>query len=443
MDSPLANVNNGRPPLATGRLATGRPANGRPANGRAAAKVRGKRSRRRVVMRWLKRGLLAAFAAGVVAMVVRAMLPKPVPVDVVSVARGLMVVTVEEDGRARVKDRYVVSAPISGRLARIELDPADEVQQGAVLARLVPVASPLLDKRARARAEAGVSAAKAARRQNTAQIARAKAALDYAKTQAKRSKELAAGGLISREVLEQALLAERTAQAEIDSARFGARVAAHELEMARAALGMMAGGRANEAQMVVPSPVTGRVLKVLKQSEGVVQTGEPLVELGDPKALEIVVDVLTGDAVRIRPGAVAYVERWGGDVLDARVRVVEPSAFTRLSALGVEEQRVNVIIDVVSPRERWALLGDGYRVEARIVVWQSDDAIMVPASAVFRHDAGWAVYRLDGVIARLQPVAIGQRNGVAVQIVDGLEPPARVVVHPSDRVRDGVELALR
>ncbi len=284
-------------------------------------KVRGKRNRRRIAMRWIKRGLLAAFAAVAVAMLVMAMLPKPVPVDVVAVERGLMVVTVDEDGRARVKDRYVVSAPISGRLARIELDAADEVEQGAVLARLVPLAAPLLDKRSRAQAEAGVSAALAARRQTKAQIARAKAALDYAAKQVKRSKVLSDSGVIARNELEQALLAERTAKAELDSARFGARVADHELQMARAALGMLDGGKSDETQMIVPSPITGRVLKVLQESEGVVQTGVPLIELGDPNALEIVVDVLTSDAVLIRPGAVVRVERWGGEPLDARVRL--------------------------------------------------------------------------------------------------------------------------
>ncbi len=397
----------------------------------------------RATSRWLKRILLIAFALAGVAVIVTSLLPKPVPVDVAVVAQGSMTVTVDEDGRARVKDRYVVSAPLGGRVARIELDPGDEVKPGDVLARLVPLAPPLLDERTKRTAEARVAASSAAKKQTASQIERADAALTYAKSEAERARALAGQQALSRQQLEQALLGERSASAEADSARFAQRVAEYELQMAVAALGHLDKGKGAGEQLLVPAPVTGRVLGVINKSEGVVQPGTALLEIGDPGALEIVVDVLTSDAVKVRPGAQVLVDRWGGAPVDGRVRLVEPSAFSRLSALGVEEQRVNVVIDLVAPREQWQAMGDGYRVEAHITVWQSDTAIRVPASAVFRQGDGWAVYRVDAARARLQPVTIGERTSREVQIVEGLAAGAEVVLHPSDRIRDGVEVAAR
>jgi HlyD family secretion protein len=420
--------------------------NGTASGGTSRRSPKGPRNRWRVVARWIKRGLLGLFIAAVAGLIIYGLIPKPLEVDMAPVARGEMIVTVDEDGQARVKDRYILSAPLSGRLARIELHAGDPVKQEAVLARLVPLAPPLLDQRSRSTAEARVAAALAAQSQTKAQIARAEAALTFAKQEAKNNRDMADAGALPKQQLERALLNERTAAAELDSARFAKRVAAHELQMARAAMGHMDNrGKAGEdgQRMVITSPVDGRVLKVMQKSEGVVQPGTPLLELGDPQALEIVVDVLTSDAVKIQPGAKVTVDRWGGTPVEARVRMVEPSAFTRLSALGVEEQRVNVVIDLIAPKKQWATLGDGYRVEAHIVVWQSGDAVHVPASAVFRHDDAWAVYRVEGELARLQPVTIGERNGREVQIVEGIEPPAKVVVHPSDRIQDGVAIKAR
>jgi HlyD family secretion protein len=404
---------------------------------------RGPKAAKRAILRWLKRGLLVAFVVGGVALIVVSLLPKPVAVDLASVVEGSMTVTVNEDGQARVKDRYVVSAPIGGRLARIELDAGDEVKQGDVLARIVPLAPPLLDERSKSSAEAHVAASVAATRQTAAQLDRADATLDFAKAEAERVRKLIESGSATSQQLDQALLGERTASAERDSVRFAQRVAAYELQMARAALGHVGRGASDTEQLVVPAPVTGRVLKLLNKSEGAVQPGTALLELGDPSALEIVIDVLTSDAVAIEPGAHVLVDRWGGPPVEGRVRLIEPSAFQRLSALGVEEQRINVVIDLVAPRDAWRSLGDGYRVEAHITVWRSDAAVQVPASAVFRSDDGWAVYRADGKFAHLQPVTIGHRNDHVVEISKGLTPGARVVVHPSDRVRDGVEIAGR
>lgn len=401
-------------------------------------------NRRRVVMRWVKRGFFALVVVAVIGLIVKASIPKPIAVDMVDVKLAPMKVTVDEDGRARVKDRHVVSAPLNGSLGRIELSPGDDVKQGQVVARIVPLTPPLMDKRSRTAAEARVAAALASKSQASAQIERARAALKFAKAQAKRDQKLADDGVLPRLQLERSLLNARTAKADLDSLQFGARVANYEVEMARAALGHMSTKKkGREDQLEVPAPVDGRVLKVMQKSEGVVQLGAPLIEVGDPTALEIVVDVLTSDAVLIKRGATVTVDRWGGAALDARVRLVEPSAFTRLSALGVEEQRVNVVIDLVAKRDQWKTLGDGYRIEAHIVVWQSDKVVQVPASAVFRHGEGWAVYRVDSKLAKLQPVTIGQRNGREVQIKEGLDPSAKVIAHPSDSIKDGVEVIQR
>lgn len=401
--------------------------------------------RARAVVKWLKRGAWAVLALGLVAMIVVAFLPKPVPVDLVTARRGTLRVTVDEDGRTRVTDRYELGAPLAGNLARIELDPGDAVTEGQVVARLVPLARPLMDPATRAETEARVAAAEASRRQAQASIQRARAALEYAESQAERARGLVAQGGLPRDALERAELELRSRREELTSAEFGARVAAHQLEMARAALGRFdARGEARGEQLEVTSPIAGMVLRVIHQSGGVVSAGTPLVELGDPAHLEIAVDVLTSDAVDIDPGDRVIIERWGGARdLEGHVRLIEPSAFTRTSALGVEEQRVNVVIDLDSPREEWERLGDGYRVETRIVIWEQSDVLVVPASAVFRSGEGWAVYRVEGERALLTPVVAGRRNGLLVQIEDGLSEGASVIAHPSDRVADGVLVTAR
>lgn len=407
------------------------------------AALRRPRNKGRMVWRWIKRGIAALVVLAAIALVVRAAMPKPIAVDIAEVKKGPMRVTVNEDGNARVKDRYIISAPLSGRLARIELAPGDSVDEGKVLARIVPLRAPLLNERSKSTAEARVAVTVAAKSQSRAQLKRAKVALEFATTEAQRLEALVSAGALPRQQLDTARFRARTAKADLDSVRFGTRVADHELRMARAALGHLSGKSSKVEQLEVPAPVSGRVLKVLHENEGVVQAGTPLLEVGDPGALEIVVDVLTRDAVTIKAGAHAAVDRWGGGVLDARVRLVEPSAFTRLSALGVQEQRVNVVIELVSPRDQWLQLGDGYRIEAMITVWQEDDVVQVPASAVFRREGKWTVFIVDGMVAKLTPVTIGQRNGREVQIVDGLEPGVRVILHPSDQVRHDVEVVSR
>jgi HlyD family secretion protein len=403
------------------------------------------RSRNRGLVKWLKRSLWIALALGLIAMIVAAFLPKPIPVDLVVVERTAVRVTVDEDGRARVTDRYVVSAPLSGNLARIELDPGDRVHENAVIARIVPLARPLMDASTRAEAEARVAASAAQRRQAQATIERARAALTFAENQTARQRQLVSQGTIARDALERAELDVRSAREELTSAEFGARVTGHQLEMARAALVRFGANAAPaDEQMELTSPIDGSVLRLIQESAGVVQAGAPLVEIGDPAHLEIAVDVLTSDAVHIERGDRVIIERWGGDRdLEGHVRTVEPSAFTRTSALGVEEQRVNVVIDLDSPRRHWQRLGDGYRVETRIVVWEEENVLAVPASAVFRRGEGWAVYRVREGVARLTRVRIGRRNALSVQVLGGLREGDKVVAHPSDRVTDGIEVAPR
>lgn len=397
------------------------------------------------VVRWLRRVPTLLASAGIVGAVVYAWLPKPVAIEIARIEKKELVVSVEEDGRARVKDRYTVSAPLTGNVARIELRAGDVVKQGAVLARLVPLSAPLLDARTKQEAASRVGATEAARRQSFAQIERAKAALLYAKRENQRASTLAKTGAVATVELERSDLDLAARSAELTSAEFGAKVAEHELAMAKAALGAFTHTAKSIARdgMDVPNPVSGRILKVMRESEGVVQAGAPLLELGDPSALEIVVDVLTADAVRIRPGAEVRIERWGGPELSGRVRLVEPSAFTRLSALGVEEQRVNVLIDLVDPYAKWAALEDGYRVEARIAVWKQSDAVVIPTSALFRRDGAWACFVVESGRAKERKLQIGQQNATDAEVLSGVLPSDVVVEHPSDRMVDGVRVEAR
>lgn len=400
------------------------------------------RERARQRARWSKRALLVAAAIALVLGAVSALRPRPVPVEVVTAARGPMSVAVDEPGRTRVRDRFVVSAPVTGTLSRITLQPGDPVQAGQVLATVGPLVPLPLDARSRAEAQAAVAAAMAAERQARASVERARVAHQKAGADAERARRLGASDAMSRSSVEQAEFEERLRAEELRSAELGVRVAAEETRRARAVLEAGRRPKTLPATVAVRSPSGGRILRVAQQSEAVVQAGAPLVEIGDPDSLEVIVDVLSTDAVRIRPGAPATIERWGDAApLAARVDRVEPSAFTQLSALGVEEQRVNVILSFTSPRERWAALGDGFRVEARIVVWRDDQVIAVPASAVFRHDAGWAVFRVEGNRARLQPVTIGERSATEVQITAGVVPGVEVLRYPGDRVADGVRVA--
>jgi HlyD family secretion protein len=391
--------------------------------------------------RRIKRALWAVLALAMIVAVARGLRPEPVGIETAVVHRGTLEITVDEDGRTRVKDRYLVSAPLSGTLARITLHPGDSVAQGAVVARLVPLPAPMLDPRARTEARARIAAARAGLSQAEVAIARAEAAYGFVRREAERQRTLMGAGATAQFTLEEAELAERMRREELASAAFGRRVAASELRMAEAALARLTGDSREE--FLVRAPARGEVLRVLQESEGVVQPGTPLVEVGERDALEVVVDVLTTDAVGIRPGATVRIERWGGDsALAGHVTRVEPSAFTRISALGVEEQRVNVVIGL-DRTGAGAALGDGYRVEASIVVWEGRDRLLVPGGAVFRQGDGWATYVDDGGRARLRVVRPGRRNGSEVEVLDGLKPGEQVILYPTDNVADGVRVDQR
>ena len=394
--------------------------------------------------KWIRRVLIVLAVLAVVGLIVVAWIPNPVEVEVAEVTRGPLVVTVNEDGRTRVKDRYLVSAPLTGNLARLDLEAGDAIEEGQVLARLVPLPPPLLDSRTRAEAKARVDAATAARRQSQAAVNRARYQRDFAKQESERALAVVQQGGLARSDADRAVSTYRGSEEDLNSANFGARVAEHQLKLAQTALMQLTGKGEEGEQLDIISPVAGQVLKVFQESEGVAQGGTAILEVGDPSALEMVVDVLSQDATRIPAGAATTIERWGGkNPLHGHVRVVEPSAFTKLSALGVEEQRVNVIIDMDDDRELWSSLGDGYRVEARISVWEGEDVLKVPASAVFRSEEAWATFVVEEGRAVVRMVELGETNGLETEVLSGIEEGDVVIAYPSDSVRDGVSVKAR
>ena len=370
--------------------------------------------------------------------------PRPVLIESGEVERRLLRITVEEEARTRVIDRYVLYAPVAGYLRRIELDVGDPVSMGAALAVLDPLRPTVLDPRTRAEAEARVAAARAALRRAESARQQAEAEAELAAEEFQRREDLLARQLISRSEFDQARSRMRAMEALRAAAGSAVEVARFDLEGAQAALqySAVADGDAPVETVPVRSPVDGRILKVLQESAGVVAAGQPLLEVGDPRRLEVEVELLSSDAVRIAPGGRVLFERWGGaEVLEGVVRTVEPSGFTKISALGVEEQRVLVIVDFSSPPETWTGLGDGYRVEAKFIVWEREDALTVPASALFRRDDGWAVFVVEGERARLRPVKLGPGSGLLTEVVEGLSPGDVVVLHPDDTLDDGVRVA--
>jgi len=357
-------------------------------------------------------------------------------------------VTVNEDGRTRIKERYVVSTPLGGRLLRVELHPGDIVEAGRTLLTAIEPSEPeLLDPRARAQAEARVKAAETALKQAEPLLERARTAWEFAQTELERAQRLYKENTLSHQELDNAEQKERITAAELKSARFALQIADYELELARAALLRTnpVGSRDFDSwQLPILSPICGRVLRVLQESSAVVPAGARLLELGDPTDLEVEIDVLSADAVKIKPGAKVFLEHWGGDApLRGRVRLVEPSGFLKISALGVEEQRVNVIVDFVDPLEKRPTLGDAFRVEARIVIWEDVDVLKIPVGALFRQGDDWAIFGVANRKAKLQRVRIGQRNDLEAEVIDGLAPGTKAIVHPSDQVRDGVRVKSR
>jgi HlyD family secretion protein len=382
-----------------------------------------------------RRVWLSAMVVG--ALLAVALWPTTTTVEVAAVSSGPLVVTVDEEGQTRVRHRYVVSAPVSGRVLRIDLEPGDVVKEGDVVARVRAEAPPLLDARTRAEVQAAVEAARATLGRTQAEEQRARAALTQAERELKRTQDLVRGGVAPPGDADLRQDDARTAAETVSAAAYAVKAAQADLERAEARLRPSAPDVSGRV-VNVTAPISGVVLRRLRESESMVPAGDPLLELGDPQQLEIVSDLLSTDAVRVQPGARAMIEQWGGTTtLEARVRRIEPSGFTKISALGVEEQRVNAILDFVDPAEAWAALGDGYRVEVRIVIWEAPRVLKVPTGALFRQGERWAVYAMEEGRAKLTILELGQQTGQEAEVRSGLSEGAQVILHPADTLTDG------
>jgi HlyD family secretion protein len=386
-----------------------------------------------------RRVLQIAGVAALVAVVVWALAPGPLEVDVAEARRGPMRVTVDQQAEVRVHDRYLVTAPVAGKLVRVHLRDGDVVTRGQVVAVLEPTPmDPVERQEALARLEAARARVnEAVRNVEQAQAAAAQAARDRVRTE-----RLVAERFVSPEAAERARTTEATAAAAAEAARSRERAARFDAQAAEAALlALDPRGERPGRQIKLVAPATGRVLRVAEQSERSLPAGTPIMTIGDPSRLEIVADVLSTDAVKIRAGAEVLLDQWGGDrVLKGRVRLVEPYAYTKVSALGIEEKRVNVVID---PVEDLGPLGDGYRVEARIVIWSAADVLKIPASALFRVGDAWAVFVVEGGRAARREVQVGHRSPDEAEIVAGLAAGAELVRYPPSELEPGARVAAR
>lgn len=387
---------------------------------------------------------LAAAIVAVLAALFWGFRPTPRLVDTEPVTRGPLALTVEAEGRTRVIDRYRISAPIAGVMRRLRLEVGDSVKAGDVVAVLDALAVPALDKRSREQARARVAAAEAELAASREAVKAAEAADVYARGELSRLERLAGQGMVSRTELDKARSEARRSAADLASAQFGVKTAEHRLESARTELAF-AGEQDADAGvsgvLELRTPVAGRVLQRELESAHVVRPGDPIIEIGDPGRLEVEVDVLSADAVRLAPGMRVQIEQWGGaEPLEASVERIEPAAFTKISALGVEEQRVWVIVEILSPRALWARLGDAYRVDARFVLWEADGVLRVPTSSLFRQGGGWAVFRAEDGRSRLKSVRVGHRGALQSEVLAGLSEGDRVIVHPDREIRDGTRI---
>ncbi len=385
--------------------------------------------------------------AVIIAAIIYAVRPVPVLVDTAIASRGPMEVTVDEDGTTRIRERYIISTPLTGRLLRITFDVGDDVSADqTILARMEATDPTLLDPRELAQAKARVRAAERKHATALAELAKADAAVNFAEAEMGRVRQLKVVNATSEQEFAQRVLDFRQRTEDARAAGFAVDIAEYELDLEKAALLLTDPDAAGNSEMVltIKPPIDGRILRIYQESTTVVTEGSPLMEIGDPTDLEIVADVLSRDAVRINPGAAVRLEHWGGDQpLAGRVRLVEPSGFTKLSALGVEEQRVNVIIDLVDPPEARPNLGDNFRVDCRIVVWRGEDVVQIPTSSLFRVAGKWTVFTVSDGVAKETSVQIDHNNGLQAEVIRGITENTRVIVHPGDNIRDGVRIAPR
>lgn len=405
-----------------------------------------RKKRSRMMLTLIAGGLIAAALAA-------AFWPRPLMVDLGEVTRGPMMVTIDEEGRTRVAEAYVVSTPVAGRLQRVEVDPGDAVVRGeTVVARMLPSNPAALDVRTREQATAAVQAAEAALRVARADLNAAMAQNDLARTELTRTVQLADRGIVSSAELDRARQSFRVSQAIVETAE--AAIAMRQADLANAQAQLigfddpgLAAALGGDARNDIPlrAPADGRILRIIQQSETTLPAGAPVMEIGDVEgALEVVVELISSDAVQVNVGDPVIIDDWGGPApLAGEVRRVDPFGITKFSALGVEEQRVPVTVDLTTPHAEYASLGHGYRVEARIVVWQDEDAVRVPSSALFRDGDGWAVFRANDGAAELRRIRLGHDNGSVAEVGEGLDPGDRVVLYPSAAISDGAAIAER
>lgn len=392
----------------------------------------------------LRRWVMILFVTAVAALAIAyGFMPRPVPTDVVRVSRGQLRVTVEEEGKTRVKDRYTVSATVAGFLRRIDLDVGDTLKKGSTVAVLEPTRSSVLDARARAEATAVVSVARATQKGAEERRRAAEAASVYAEKKLERTTRLFKGGFVASDEMDRVKSETEGARAQLAVAEADVRAAASELKKARAVLGYSATAEVGRV-VSLPSPIDGTVLKIYRKSEGVVQASDPLMDIGDAGRLEVIAEVLSADAVRIKKGAVVFLERWGGkEALKGRVRTIEPAGFTKVSSLGVEEQRVNVISDIIEMPKDGQSMGDGFRVDAKFVIWEGASVLRVPVSSLFRHSDGWAVFVVSDGRAQRRALRVGHTNGLFAEVVSGVTEGELVIARPDDAISEGVRVRAR
>lgn len=374
------------------------------------------------------------------------LLPRAVQVEVQTARRASLSVSLQEEGKTRVMHRFVISAPVAGYIRRVALDNGINIHEGETLMEMEPLRSNLLNARSHAEAVAMVGSAEGINKSVAQLVEAARAENDLADITYRRQKELFEQKSVSRHDLDIAEAAQRSAAATLQAAKYGEVFTHYFLEMARSSLKYSAARSQDEIPetIAIKTPINGQVLHLFHKSAGVVNAGEPLIEIGDPAALEVEVDVLSADAVRIQPGTRVRFDRWGGEgSLEGMVRVVEPKGFTKTSALGVEEQRVLIVADITSPSQAWERLGDGYRVEASFSLWEGEDILQLPNSALFRVNDSWGLYVAEGVHARLRVVEIGHRNSLSSEVLGGVTEGEEIIVHPSDAVGDGKRISVR
>lgn len=397
--------------------------------------------------KWVKRIVGLAVLAVIVAITVYALRPAPVPVDTAVVDRGLLSVTIDEEGIARIRDVFRVAVPVSGELERLPVEVGDRVEKGVtIIGSVVPAEPSMLDIRTRRELEAALGAAQAAVSAAEANLRQAETSRQLAEADMERARQLAARQTISKQALERAAAAVENANATVEQARAQLELRRREHDSVQARLiqpGQTPPGEEDICCVPIRSPIDGVVLSVLTEGGQVLAAGTPIAELGNPRNLEIAVQLLSSDAVLVKPGQIATIEEWGGPPLNAQVRRIEPAAVTKISALGIEEQRVNAILELTDPPEVWERLGHDFRVMVRITVWQARNAMRLPLGALFRSAGEYAVFKVVDGRALLTRVMIDHRNRAHAEVTTGVAPGDIVILHPSDRVQDGVRVTER